>query len=59
MSILSPIQEYRDKPSKVHEHANLIRTCCHEDCKVKLSKYNLTSYCYTHERLYVDFKSVI
>lgn len=59
MSVLSPIQEYRDKPSKMHKDANLIRTCNHEGCNIKLSKYNLTSYCCTHETLYVDFKTVV
>lgn len=59
MSILAPIQEFRDKPSKVHKDAGSIRVCDHENCETKLSRYNLTSYCCIHEGLYVDFKSVI
>lgn len=59
MSVLAAVQEYRDKPSKVHKDANSVRICNHENCKIKLSRYNLTSYCSAHERLYVDFKSVV
>jgi hypothetical protein len=59
MSSLFPIQEFRDKPSKTHKDANTLRICMHDDCKVKLSRYNLTSYCVLHEKEHPDFKAVI
>lgn len=51
MNKLSAIQEYRDKPSKVNSN-NQPRQCMHDDCKVRLSRYNLTSYCAIHEHIY-------
>jgi hypothetical protein len=38
-----------DRPSKVY-HPNTNRHCEHTSCKIRLSKYNPTNYCSTHER---------
>ena len=38
-----------DRPSKVY-HPNTNRHCEHTNCKIRLSKYNPTNYCSTHER---------
>lgn len=39
------------KPSKLY-HPNTFRQCGHVDCTTRLSMYNSTDYCYTHERQY-------
>lgn len=57
-SRVSPVQEFRDKPSKTNKDTSR-RICSHDDCSVILSRYNLTSYCSVHEALYVSFKSLI
>lgn len=58
VSRVSPIQEFRDKPSKTH-HNKDTRSCSHEGCSVKLSRYNLTYYCSVHERIHTSPKSLI
>ena len=40
-----------DRPSKVY-HPNSYRHCQHTDCKIRLSIYNSTDYCCSHERQY-------
>lgn len=39
-----------DRPSKQY-HSNIPRTCDHDDCCVRLSVYNSTQYCSSHERV--------
>jgi hypothetical protein len=51
MKQMSPIQEFRDRPSKKRS-SDKPCNCQHEGCAVKLSIYNMTSYCSSHERLY-------
>jgi len=50
MNSVSVVQEFRDKPSKVHKDKN--RYCQHHNCTVKLSIYNFTIYCSVHESNY-------
>jgi hypothetical protein len=38
-----------DRPSKIY-HPDTSRQCQHTDCNIRLSKYNPTTYCSTHER---------
>ena len=38
-----------DRPSKVYD-TETKRQCQHTDCSTRLSMYNFTSYCSTHER---------
>ena len=59
MSALSPIQQFRDKPSKTHKDSKTTRLCMHEGCAIVLSRYNLASYCVIHEKEHPDFKSVV
>ena len=40
-----------DRPSKVY-HPNTFRQCADPDCTIRLSMYNSTDYCSTHERQY-------
>lgn len=58
MKTVSPVQEFRDKPSKTNKVQEK-RICQHSDCKTVLSIYNFDNYCSLHYRLYVDLKSVI
>jgi hypothetical protein len=39
------------KPSKVY-HPDSFRQCADQDCTIRLSMYNSTDYCSTHERQY-------
>ena len=47
-----------DRPSKIY-HPDTSRQCQHEDCKIRLSKYNPTTYCSTHERYSLPAAKVI
>jgi hypothetical protein len=57
MKSMAPIQEFRDRPSKVNKKQN--RFCLHEQCKVKLSRYNFTDYCSVHESIYYKIQKSI
>lgn len=58
MSVLAPVQEFRDKPSKRNKNTSK-RRCEHENCDTVLSVYNLTAYCCIHEHIYANPKSFI
>ena len=55
---ISPLQEFRDKPSKSVD-SNQLRICQDEDCNTRLSKYNFSNYCVIHERYYSNSKEFI
>ena len=40
---ISPLQEFRDKPSKSVD-SNQLRICQDEDCNTRLSKYNFSNF---------------
>lgn len=58
VSTLAPVQQVRTKPSKRHP-SNESRFCSHKGCSVKLSIYNLSSYCSPHERLNAQLSDLL
>ena len=57
MKSAAPIQEFRDKPSKVNK--TKVRFCQHEQCQVKLSIYNFTDYCSSHESVHFKIEKSV
>lgn len=47
-----------DRPSKVYR-SEIQRQCQHTDCKIRLSMYNFTNYCSTHERYTLPISKII
>lgn len=53
-----PLQEVRSKPVRKH-FSKLPRFCEHEECRVKLSVYNMSYYCSIHEKYHTKLTDFI